>query len=580
MKRSNSIVGSAVIAFIGCLHLQAQITGEIRGAVSDPSGAAVPMAIVKLTSIETQQIRTQTVGSAGEFSFDLLGIGKYEVQAEAPGFSIEKTQAEVKTGETTAVAFTLKVGQLSETVTVAEAVAQIDTENAQLQTSVTDQAIQEIPVGRNANNFALMAPGVAPVSANNSFLGSASFNANGGRGRGNNILVDGITSTDVSTTGTGGVTGPLNFSSIKEVKIITNNFNAEYGRNSSSQVLYITKGGTNSLHGELYEYLENDKLNARAFFDRSGSANIVRQNTYGFEVGGPVYIPKLFDGRNKAFWHVDYEGFKKRGTGAPVIANVPTPALLGTITDPTSLALAQQYKLPSSPSGTLPESAPNTSDTYEVAMRGDFIIGKKDTMWMRYGVYDSNTFSSGNYFISSNLPALARAASTIRARRRWRKRTCSNATVNEFRFGFGQSKPSFPIQTPYPLGPADHFFGWLGNRPRRIEHSSAGPGTANLSIYATTSRDRGTHNIKMGFEWYHLEADSFFDSNVAVDADASRISPRLPRGSPAHTRRTSAIRRAKSRVRTRSLSSRTTGRYGKLTLILGLGWNSRAGRPS
>src|SRR5204863_6139211 len=111
---------------------------------------------------------------------------------------------------------------------------------------------------------------IAPVSANNSFLGTGSFNSNGGRGRGNNIMVDGITATDVSVTGTGGPLGPLNFSSIKEVKVITNNFSAEYGRNSSSQVLYITKGGSNELHGEAYEFLYNDKLNARSFFDRTG----------------------------------------------------------------------------------------------------------------------------------------------------------------------------------------------------------------------------------------------------------------------------------------------------------------------
>ena len=113
------------------------------------------------------------------------------------------------------------------------------------------------------------------------FLSSGSFNANGSRGRGNNIMVDGITSTDVSVTGTGGTLNPLNFSSIKEVKIITNNFSAEYGRNGGSQVLYITKNGTNEIHGELFEFFRNDKLNARPFFDRTGKAAIERRNEYG-----------------------------------------------------------------------------------------------------------------------------------------------------------------------------------------------------------------------------------------------------------------------------------------------------------
>ena len=121
--------------------------------------------------------------------------------------------------------------------------------------------MQEIPVGQRPEPVsALTAPGVTPVSQNNPFLGSGSFNSNGGRGRANNIMVDGITATDVSVTGTGGPLGPLNFSSIKEVKVITNNFDAEYGRNASAQVLYITKSGTNDLHGEAYEYFENNVL--------------------------------------------------------------------------------------------------------------------------------------------------------------------------------------------------------------------------------------------------------------------------------------------------------------------------------
>ncbi len=515
MQKSRRVSALAVLSFFSCLVLHAQITGELRGTVSDPTGAAIPKATVTLTNLETKQTRTQTASSDGGFSFNLLGIGSYEVEAVAPGFSSEKAQAEVRTGETSSVAFKLKVGQVTEALQVSDAVAQVDTENSQLQTSFTGQAIQEIPVGRNANLFVLGVPGVAPVSANNSFLGSGSFNANGGRGRGNNIMVDGITATDVSVTGTGGTTGPLNFSSIKEVKIITNDFNAEYGRNSSSQVLYITKGGTNELHGEAYEYVQNDAFNARDFFDRSGKPSIIRQNQYGFEVGGPVFIPKLFDGRNKFFWHVDFEQLKKRGVSAPRIANLPTPAQLATITDPTSLAIANQYKLPSSPTGTAPFSAPSTTNTWEVAERGDVVISKRDTLWARYGVYDSFANSSGNTFISSNLPYFgAASANHPREASLAETHVFGSTMVNEFRFGFGQSKPSFPIQTPYPLGPAIVF----------ADGSVTGLGVSNILPQGREQRtyqytDNFTitwhsHNIKMGFEWYHLEADSFFDNNV------------------------------------------------------------------
>jgi hypothetical protein len=505
----------SLLALTFCMNLSAQITGALRGTVTDASGASVPKAKVTLTNLETKQARIQEATTQGEFTFDLLTVGEYRLKAEAPGFSSEESPVLITTGETRKMTLKLEIGNVSQVVEVTTAVSQLDTDNAQLQTAVTGQTIQEIPVNRNPNLFALTAPGIAPVSANNPYLGSGSFNSNGGRGRGNNITVDGVTATDVSVTGTGGPLGPLNFSSIKDVTVITNNFNAEYGRNSSAQVMYVTKGGSNSLHGELYEYLQNSDLNARPFFDRTGKANISKINTYGFEAGGPVYIPKLFNGKNKAFWHVDYEGFKNRGVGATVIAAVPTPAQLASITDPTSLAIAKQYQLPSSPSGTLGESAPNTTDTYQVSYRGDFVLGKNDNLWMRYGVFDSVANSSGNTFISSNLPYFG-AGSTNHPRQATLAEThlFGASAVNEFRFGFGQSKPNFPIQTPYPLGPQISF---SDNSVTSIGVSNILPQGREQRTYQYTDNftlTHGAHRIKAGFEWYHLEADSYFDSNI------------------------------------------------------------------
>jgi hypothetical protein len=400
-------------------------------------------------------------------------------------------------------------------VEVNEALQVLDTQNAQIQNSVAGQSIQEIPVGRNPNNFVLLSPGVAPVSANNPFLGSGSFNSNGGRGRGNNITVDGITATDVSVTGTGGPLGPLNFASIKEVKVITNNFSAEYGRNASSQVIYITKNGTNDLHGELYEYFENDKLNARSFFDTTGKPSILRNNAYGFEMGGPVYIPKLFNGRNRVFWHADYEGGKTRGAGQAQSASVPTPAQLASVTNPTSLALIKQYNLPSSPTGQIQATAPNTTNSYQVSYRGDVIITTKDTLWARYGVFDNQTCSSGLTFITSSLPGFG-AGSVNHPREATLAEThlFGAAAVNEFRFGFGQSKPSFPIQTPYPLGPQINF---SDGSVTSIGVSSILPQGREQRTYQYTdnfSFTRGSHNFKAGAEYYSLKADSFFDSNL------------------------------------------------------------------
>jgi hypothetical protein len=495
--------------------LAGQITGDLRGVVLDTSGAAVAGAKVTLTSLETGEQRVANTDVEGRFNFGLLRVGNYEVRAETSGFRASVTQAEVKTGEIAGVQFRLEVGQMTEVITVTDAVAQLDTENSQIQTSVIGGSIQEIPVGRNPNLFALTAPGVAPVSANNPFLGSGSFNSNGGRGRGNNITVDGITATDVSVTGTGGVLTPLNFSSIKEVKVITNNFTAEYGRNSSSQVVYLTKNGTNELHGELFEYLQNDKFNARPFFDTTGKAAINKYNEYGWAVGGPVLLPGIFDGRNKAFFFTDFYQIKQRGAGATRIANVPTADLIGQVTDPTSRALVEQYNLGSlaTGSGRLETAAPNQSDIWQFSVRGDLNLTSKDSLWARYSKANSSASSSGLTFIGTNIPGFG-ATSENRPEQATVQyvRLISPSAVNEFRFGYGHSEPAFPIDTPFPLGPrisiasgeVMNFGVWEGLPQGRAQDTFQF--TDNVTFI------RGRHNFKAGGEYYYLRADSFFDA--------------------------------------------------------------------
>ena len=141
-----------------------------------------------------------------------------------------------------------------------------------MQESFQTKVVAEIPVARNPNTIATTLPGIVPAVGT---FNSGSFNAHGNRARANNITIDNITATDISVAGTGSSNnGPLNFSSIKEIKIITNTFSAEFGRNSGAQVQYITKSGTNNFHGEAYEYLRNSYFNARDWFDRIGSPTV------------------------------------------------------------------------------------------------------------------------------------------------------------------------------------------------------------------------------------------------------------------------------------------------------------------
>lgn len=507
-----------VLALTGLLSAtvsiaSAQITGDVRGTVTDNSGGTVPAAKVTLKSLGSGETRAAGVAADGGFSFPLLKIGMYEIRAEAAGFRATITQAEVKAGEIATAKMVLEVGQVTEAVTVTDAVATLDTQNSQIQRAITGTALMDIPVNRNPNLFVLTMPGVAPVTSNNSFLSSGSFNSNGGRGRGNNITVDGVTTTDVSTTGTGGALTPLIFQTLAEVKVITNNFSAEYGRNSSAQALYLTKSGTNSLHGELFEYFQNDKLNARPFFDTTGKTNIVRYNQYGFEVGGPAFIPKLFDGRNRAFFHAAYEAQKQRGAGATRIARVPRPDQVAAVTDPTARAILQQYRVPTDPSGQLGSAAPNTTDLWKVNLRGDFVLSSRDNVWVRYNTASQISQATNLTFVGSNLPGFG-ASNQGKPRQAIaaHTHTFGASAVNEFRFGFGQSDAAFPIDTPYPLGARVIFADAQVTSLGVWEGLPQGREQRTYEFNDNFSLVRGRHNFKMGGQYFYLEADSVLDS--------------------------------------------------------------------
>ncbi|MEP6960789.1 MAG: carboxypeptidase regulatory-like domain-containing protein [Acidobacteriota bacterium] len=501
-------------AWILAAPLSAQITGSVRGTVVDPADALVTDGTASLRSIATGAARAPQPLTNGRFSFDLLPVGNYEVRVEARGFRAAVSAVEVKVGEVSTLRFQLTVGTTSETITVTDAASPLDTENSQIQISFNAARVQEIPVGRNPNNLALAAPGVAPVTANNPFLGSGSFNVNGQRGRGNNITIDGITSTDVSVSGTGGPLNPLNFSSIQEVKVITNNFNAEYGRNVGSQVIYLTKSGTNRIRGEAYEYFKNNVLNARPFFDTSGKAAILRRNQYGFEVGGPFKIPG-YNGADRTFWHTDWEQLKVRGASAPVIANVPTPAMVAQVTDPTAKALLSQYQLPTSPTGQANFQAGETENLTLFSVRADHHIGRNDLLWARFSRAVDTAGSAGLTFIQTNLPNFgATSGGPAQQASLGYTKTFSPVMVNEFRFGFGESVAGFPLNTPYPLGPrvqfsdasVDRFGLWEGLPQGRVQKSYQY--SDNLSYV------RGNHSFKFGGEWFHLRTENTLDSQT------------------------------------------------------------------
>jgi len=344
----------------------ADLTGDLQGTVTDATGAGVANAKVTLKNLRTGATRMVASSPTGEFSAPQLEIGEYSVNVEKDGFKSFSQQFVIRSGEKTRLDAQLQIGDVSEKVVVeVGALPTLDVATAQVSDSFNAEEALALPnQARDPVIYATLSPGTVPVTKDNPFLGVGSFNSNGSRGRANNITLDGVTASDISTTGEGGGL-VLSQDAVQEVKVITNNFDAEFGRNSGSQVQILTKGGTNDFHGSGFWYFQNNDLgNARDFFDTTGKPTPVIQNQGGGTLGGPVY-------RNHTFFFGSGEVDRTRGAGSSVIAHVLTTAEAAGITDPTDSAIFKSDGSPSAANGTLSNSSANSWDADLWTLRSD-----------------------------------------------------------------------------------------------------------------------------------------------------------------------------------------------------------------
>jgi len=484
----------------------AQLTGDLQVNVADATNAAVPNAAVTVKNLETGATRTAATGAFGSISISQLSVGDYEITIGHEGFVTAKTSASVAGGTSSTIAVVLNIATATQQVEVSERAEVINTVNAQLQQTTVRSSIANLPVVvGGALVLATASPGVAPVTPNNPFLGLGSYNSNGGRGRANNITVDGATATDVSTTG-GAALGTVPLDAIKEVNLITNQFNAEFGRNASSQFQITTIGGSNQFHGELFEFARNSFFNTRDYFDRTGSAVPNVNNDWGAMAGGKIRT-------NKLFYFGSYEQQKIRGLGGTRVATVPTPAQVSSAA-PIAQQIISQYNVPTSPTGTITQVAPNTTDFLAYSTRIDWMVTKSDTFFGRVGESAQHANSTGNTFIDSNL--VQNGASTFN--RAWtgtlnETHTFSPTTVNNFMAAYGRSAPVF---TPFVSNSGkpeilfndgtSNFGTWSGLPQGRIQNT--------FQYQDIITHVHGRHTIKAGFELDRVQANSFFDSNV------------------------------------------------------------------
>jgi carboxypeptidase family protein len=518
MTRKLKLIGIFATVLMLAATAFAALTGDIEGTVYDPSGALVQGAKVTVRSLTTGTVRTTTTDAQGGFAVLQLELGEYSVTVEKSGFGLLTMRAFVRSGEKTRLSANLALGATSEAVTVEGTAPTLDVNTSQVSSAIPYQEVEALPnSARDPVSLATLSPGTVPVSKDNPFLGSGSFNSNGSRGRANNITIDNITSTDISTTGNSGL-GTISFEAIQEVKIITNNFSAEFGRNSGSQVQIITKSGTNQYHGSIYWLHQNAYFNARDYFDTSGSATPLRQNTWGFYVGGPII-------KNKLWVSGHYEGFRNRGAGSTQRATVMTPTDIANITNATSKAVVVANQYPTSPTGTLNSPGPNAANAFSYSVRVDANTrGGRDLWSMNYGENPATSIRPGLVFIFTSLPNYG-ASSTNAARkaRLAETHTFTTTLVNQFNFAYGRSRPTFPIATtvsaPYPpeilIGGVDGFGLWSGLPQGRIQ---------NIFQWSdTVSWSKGRHQFKFGGDYDYYQANSIFDSNLRGTASFASV---------------------------------------------------------
>ena len=453
-----------VLALVCAVSGAAQITsGSITGRVTDASSASAPGARVELTDLGTQAVRTTTTNEVGEYTFNLLPLGAYRLKVELPAFqTVVRSDIPVRVNEVTRVDVTLRPGAVQEVVEVTGTPPPLQTESGEVGGVVEHQTVVQLPLnGRNFIQLVALQPGGIPTGklqgGGLSFMTSVfggNYSVHGAPSEGTSYLLDGIDMRDGVDTR---VAFQMTVDAIQEFKFQATNYSAAFGRASGGQINIVSRSGSNLLHGALWEFLRNDKLAARNFFD--GPRPPYQQNQFGAALGGAVVKDKLF-------YFTSYEGFRSRkgitrATNVPTVAQragnfagfnpifnplqldangvrapFPNNQIPASLQSPVSLkALSILYPLPNQPgtANNLIAEAKQSIGTDQGTARLDYRASDSDAIFFRYTrARVDRTFPwvyspLPNFSSVWNSPATNGAIGYTRA--------FGPRTVNEFRFG-------------------------------------------------------------------------------------------------------------------------------------------------
>lgn len=405
----------AVLLIPGSLF--GQSTALLTGTVLDPSGAAITQALVTCRNTETGLSHSQRTDVQGLFRFPALPVGTYDVTAAHSGFT-SQTQSDILlvTGHSVDVTIRLQLGSASQTVVVRVPTQEIQLTSSVLQNSIQSRSMRDLPLnGRNPLQLTYLIPGtVNTLTQNEGGVGWGGANnqisVNGNRGTDNNFELDGVTFTDPNLSSTPILPNP---DALQEFTVKSANFNASQ-RGAGASVQFTTRSGTNRFHGEAFEFIRNNALDARNYFS-TGPAIPFKRNQFGGTFGGPIV-------RNRAFFFASYQGTRQVGGASPAVAAPPTAAQqtgdftgFNTIYDPLTgkpfpgnsipsgritplgAKIAELFPLPNQPNGTY-EATPRSNQNDDQALgRIDYNLTSRDHLFGRY-FYDKFNFEGGGAY--------------------------------------------------------------------------------------------------------------------------------------------------------------------------------------
>ena len=536
------VLGLAVLALgLATIASAQSTTGSIRGVVTDEQAAVAPGATVTVRNIDTNMTRTAVADSGGRFRVTNLPSGRYEVTIALSGFAtIVRSGINLVLNQDAVVDVTMKTAAVSETITVEADSALLNTNNAEVGVRFDTKRIAELPVGNSRDVFslALQAAGVSQtVSGQSNFASGPNFSSNGMRTRSNNFMIDGQDSNDPSVTGR---QQPINNTdTVSEIRLITNQFLAEYGRAAGSVVNVVTKSGTNAFHGSGFWFANRNDFNALSNLDKAAGrteAPFRKDDQYGGTLGGPIVKDNTFFFAGYQRWTQNALGSGFTLNGAPTAegrqvlqsaaGSLPQiqsllkflPAGEGFVKNASFTRGGQTYTVPL---GSITGSADQvfTSDQYTVRL--DQRLGSKHNLSARYLRSESESGGTGQV-TPPGLTTLGIA--TQQSAAAWLTSTLSNNVVNELRVGFSRLDTNTNSADPSSEEIPSLEINELGMIGFNAAASRTAIGLAlNLpqwrindlwQVQDTFSYIRGDHTWKAGFDLRMVDVDSFFNPTL------------------------------------------------------------------